>query len=115
MFEDKDGLPVCPECGAKFEDVFEAVEHMLEDDDEFDPSLLLPGGYRLMIGSLLKSLYVNRDKPDLIGEIVQSTYTTLFAAEFQPDLINETVEDIIVESAMADLDGQLSNLFKNGE
>ena len=115
MFNEDDGNPSCPECGAKFDNIFNAVEHMLEDDEDFDPSLILPGGYRLKIGSLLRSLYEHRDDPKMISDIVQSTYTTLFTAEFEPELINETVEDMIVESAMVDIDGELSKLFKNGE
>lgn len=117
MAEDWDvrGMIHCPDCGLKFSSTFDAVEHFLEDDEEFDPSLILPGGYRLMVGSLLESLYDNRHDPNFISEVVQSTYATLFMAEVNPDLVNETVEDIIVESEMEDFDGQLKKLFKNGE
>lgn len=107
--------PNCPECGISFDNMFDAVEHFLEDDEEFDPALTLPGGYRLMIGSLIKSLYENRFNPVFISEITQSTYGTLFMAEVNPELINETVEDIIVESEMEDFDAQLKRLYKNGE
>jgi hypothetical protein len=117
MFDDWDitQVPTCPDCGLKFRDMFEAVEHFLEDDEDFDPMLILPGGYRLMVGSLLKSLYDNRDNANFISEIVQSTYATLFMAEVQPELISDSIEDIIVESEMVDFDVQLKNLFKNGE
>lgn len=111
----RDELPICPECGEKFDNMFDAIEHFLEDDEEFDPALLLPGGYRLMIGSLLESLYKHRNDPDFISDITQSTYATLFTAETEPELINETVEDIIVETEMENFDVQLKNLFKNGE
>ena len=112
---DKKELPICPECGLKFKDMFEAIEHFLEDDEEFDPALLLPGGYRLMIGSLLQAIYEHRNDPEFVSEITQSTYATLFTAEVQPELINETVEDIIVESVMENFDGELSKLFKDRE
>ena len=108
-------IPICPDCGAKFNTIFEAVEHYVEDDDDFDPALLLPGGYRLMIGTLLRSLYEHRTDPAFISEITQSTYGTLFTAEVEPELLNETVEDIIVATEMEDFDVQLKNLFKNGE
>lgn len=108
-------LPRCPECGFKFNDAFEAVNHMVEDDQEFDPALILPGGYRLMIGSLLRALYDNRKDPEYISEILQSAYITLFTAETNPEIIGETVEDIIVESVMEDFDGELNKLFKNRE
>ena len=114
-WDKKGDIPPCPECGAKFSNIFDATEHFLEDDENFDPALLLPGGYRLMIGSLLRALYEHRNQPAFIADITQSTYATLFMAETQPELINETVEDIIVATEMEDFDVQLKNLFKNGE
>jgi hypothetical protein len=116
VFDYKKGeLPQCPECGQKFTDAFDAVNHMLEDDQEFDPALILPGGYRLMIGSLLRALFENRDDEAYVSEILQSAYITLFTAETNPEIIGETVEDIIVESVMEDFDGELNKLFKNRE
>jgi hypothetical protein len=45
-------IPPCPVCGEHFEDIFEATDHLLEEnEDEFDPKLILPGGYTLMVGS----------------------------------------------------------------
>lgn len=110
-----ESIPMCRECGVKFDNIFDAIQHFLEDGEEFDPALLLPGGYRLMIGSLLRSLYDHRHEPTLIADITQSTYATLFTAETEPELINETVEDIIVATEMEDFDVQLKSLFKNGE
>jgi hypothetical protein len=116
VFDYKKGeLPRCPECGQKFTDAFDAVNHMLEDDQEFDPALILPGGYKLMIGSLLRALFENRDDEKYVSEILQSAYITLFTAETNPEIIGETVEDIIVESVMEDFDGELNKLFKNRE
>jgi predicted amidophosphoribosyltransferase len=116
MFDFKGNeLPRCPECGYKFNDAFEAVDHMLEDDEQFDPALILPGGYRLMIGSLLRALYDNRDDKKYLSEILQSAYITLFTAETNPEIIGETVEDIIVESVMENFDGEVNKLFKTGE
>ena len=116
MFDHKKGeLPKCPECGQKFTDAFDAVHHMLEDDQEFDPALILPGGYKLMIGSLLRALFENMDDKQYMSEVLQSAYITLFTAETNPEIIGETVEDIIVESVMEDFDGQLNKLFKDRE
>lgn len=112
---ENDWLVKCPECGFKFDDAFEAVNHLLEDDQDFDPALILPGGYRLMIGSLLRGLFENKDDPEYLSEILQSAYITLFTAETNPEIIGETVEDIIVESAMVDFDGEVNKLFKAGE
>jgi hypothetical protein len=75
----------CPECGQQFENVFEAVDHLLEDDEEFDPALILPNGYRLMIGSLLKCMYRYADEPKQIKKITQDTFMTLYASETRPE------------------------------
>ena len=86
-----------------------------EDDDEFDPALILPNGYRLMIGSLLRCLYKYADKPEQIKDITQSTYMTLFSAEVTPDVVGSMVEDMVVASQMMDIDDDLKKLLETGE
>ena len=108
-------IPPCPECGEHFENVFQATDHLLEDDDEFDPALILPNGARLMIGSLLRCLYKYADKPDQIKTITQSTYMTLFTAETQPEAIKDIVEEMIIESQMMEIDNELKQLLEKGE
>ena len=105
----------CPECGEILDDAFEVAEHMLEDGEEFNPSMIMPGGFRLLLGSLLRGLYDNKDDVEYISQITQSAYITLFTAEYYPEMIGETVEDIIVESVMENFDGELSKLFKDRE
>lgn len=111
---DKD-IPKCPECGWQFKNVFEAVDHLIEDDDDlFDPALILPNGFSLMIGSLLRCLYGHavKSEMDIIKEIVQSTYMTLYTAETNPELIGEMVQDIVINNEMADFDQGLQELLK---
>jgi uncharacterized protein (UPF0212 family) len=108
-------IPSCPECGQKFDNVFDATEHLMEDGDEFDPALILPGGFKLMIGSLLKFMYFNADDEDIIKKIAQSTYMTLFAAEVEADTLAGMVEDMVVSTTMMDLDDELKKLLKSGE
>lgn len=105
----------CPECGQQFEDVFEAVDHLLEEDEEFDPALILPNGYRLMIGSLLKCMYKHAHEPESIEKIVQDTFMTLFLAETQPNTIVNVIEDMIVDSSMVGIDDELKRLLADGE
>jgi hypothetical protein len=107
-------IPPCPECGEHFENVFQATDHLLEDDDEFDPALILPNGTRLMIGSLLRCLYKYANKPDQIKTITQSTYMTLFTAETQPEAIKDIVEEMIIESQMMEIDNELKQLLEEG-
>lgn len=105
----------CPECGEVFENIFDAVDHTLEEDDEFDPALILPNGYRLMIGSLLRAFYAHADDPAFIEKITQDTYMTLFMAEVSPSAMTSLVHDVIVENSMADIDDELKQLFEDGD
>lgn len=105
----------CPECGEQFENVFEATDHLLEDDEEFDPALILPNGYRLMIGSLLRCFYRYADEPEKIKDVAQDTYMTLFTVEMEPSTVVEVIEDMIVGSSMAGLDDELRELLEGGE
>jgi len=108
-------IPPCPECGEHFENVFQATDHLLEDNEEFDPALVLPNGARLMIGSLLRCLYKYADKPDQIKTITQSTYMTLFTAETQPEAIKDIVEEMIIESQMMEIDNEIKQLLEEGK
>lgn len=105
----------CPECGEQFENVFEATDHLLEDDEDFDPSLILPNGYRLMIGSLLRCFYRYADEPEKIKDVAQDTYMTLFTVEMEPSTVVEVIEDMIVGSSMAEIDEELRELLEGGE
>ena len=108
-------VPKCPECGAKFDNVFDAVQHSLEDDESFDPVVVLPKGFKLMVGSLLKYLYFEADDAEEVRHIVSSAYMTLFAAEYGMPLYEEMTEEILIDSAMENLDDELKNLLKDGE
>ena len=105
----------CPECGEQFENVFEATDHLLEEDEEFDPALILPNGYRLMIGSLLRCFYRYADEPEKIKDVAQDTYMTLFTVEMEPSTVVEVIEDMIVGSSMAEIDDELKQLLEKGE
>jgi hypothetical protein len=107
----KRNIPDCPECGQKFNNVFEATAHILEDDVEFDPTYMLPNGYRLLLGSLLKTIYEAAEDPQRIADIAESTYITLFTAETQPRLVASMVQDIIISDNMMNLDEELKELL----
>jgi hypothetical protein len=111
----KNEINPCPECGQHFDNVFEATDHLLEEEDEFDPALVLPNGYRLMIGSLLRCMYRYAEQPEQIRSITQDTYMTLFTAETQPDVILDVIEDMIVGSSMVGIDDELKQLLEDGE
>lgn len=105
----------CHECGQEFDNSFDLVDHVLDEDDEFDPYLILPNGYRLMLGSLLKFIYDNSDNTEQIRHISQSTYVTLFAAENGYDLIDVLIEDMIVKSSLQNFDESLQRLLSESD
>jgi hypothetical protein len=105
-------IPNCPECGANFDNIFEATDHLLEDDEpEFDPALTLPNGYTLMVGSLLRCIYKYAFDPEQIERITQDTYATLYAAEYDPGQMKGYIEDLIVREQMSEIDDELSELL----
>lgn len=104
----------CEECGEHFEDAFELVDHNTpEGEEEFDPSLVLPNGYHLQIGSLLRFFYHNANNPEQIKQISQSTYVTLFAAEHNLDMLSELIEEVVVKSEMLRFDDSLKELLED--
>jgi len=105
----------CHDCGEEFNNSFDLIDHTMGDDDEFDPYLILPNGYRLMLGSLLKFIYDEASDTEQIRHIAQSTYVTLFAAENGYDLIDTLIEDMIVKSSLQNFDKSLQQLLSESD
>ncbi len=102
-------IPPCKVCGQHFDNIFEATDHLIDDEggEYFDPKLILPGGYQLMIGSLLRCIYSMADNPEEIKGITQSTYATLYAAESSPKKMKKYIEDIVIHEEMRQFDSEL--------
>jgi hypothetical protein len=111
-FDDEPPHNYCNECNETFDDSFQLIDHTLYEDEEFDPYYLLPNGFKLLLGSLLRFMYNNANEPEQIKLITQSTYVTLFASENGYDLVDELVEDMIVRSALQHFDEDLEALLK---
>ena len=106
----------CHACGQQFEDIFEVVDHLLEDNEPtFDPKLILPNGYSLMVGTLLRTLFQAADDPERVKHITQSTYATLFTAENSPNEMRGMVEDIVAYEQMIDIDNEYKELLDEGK
>lgn len=106
----------CYDCGKKFDNAFDLIDHLTEDEEgDFNPYLVLPNGYRLMLGSLLQFIYDNSDDTEHIRHIVQSTYATLFAVENGEDLIEGLIEDMIVKSSLQNFDKSLKQLLSESD
>lgn len=109
-------IPNCPDCGEPFENVFEATDHLLEDDEpEFDPKLLLTNGYSLMIGSLLRGFYHHAHNVEYVKKLAEDTYATLYAAETNVGDMQSFIEDLIISEHMADIDGEIEELLNDNE
>lgn len=102
----------CNDCNQEFANSFELIDHTQPEDDEFDPYYILPNGYKLLLGSLLRFMFNHADEPNQIRLITQSTYVTLFASENGYDLVDELVEDMVVKSALVDFDQNLARLLE---
>ena len=111
-FDDEPPHNYCNDCNETFDDSFQLIDHTLYEDEEFDPYYLLPNGFKLLLGSLLRFMYNNANEPEQIKLITQSTYVTLFASENGYDLVDELVEDMIVKSALQHFDEDLEALLK---
>jgi hypothetical protein len=111
-------IPPCKICGQHFDNIFEAVDHMIEDEgnEMFDPKLILPGGYQLMIGSLLRTIHFHARGNKKVKEIVEHTYATLYAAETSPRKMKKFIEDLIITTEMDTLEHEIKDfLSKNSE
>ena len=102
----------CHNCKKKFEDSFALIDHLLPDDEEFDPYFILPNGFKLMLGSLLRYIFGYADNVEKIKLITQSTYLTLFAAEMGYQGLDGMVEDMVVSQEMYNLDEELEKLLR---
>jgi hypothetical protein len=102
-------IPHCKICGQQFDNIFDATDHLIEDEDgeHFDPKLILPGGYQLLIGSLLRCIYEASSSPKSVRDITQSVYATLYAAESTPKKMQEYIEDAIISQEMRHIDKEL--------
>lgn len=107
-------IPPCKICGQHFDNIFDATDHLIEDngEEEFNPEIVLPNGYRLLVGSLLRQLFESADNPEEVRTITQLTYGTLYAAETNVGLMKKLVEDAIIHEHMSDIDKELKRLLE---
>jgi hypothetical protein len=107
-------IPQCKVCGTNFDNIFDAINHLAEDDDEiFEPMYTLPSGYALMLGSLLEEIYYNADKPDTIKDIAEVTYATLYAAQTDVTKMKGLVHEAIINQHMSAIDEEIEELLGN--
>ncbi len=107
-------IPPCKICGQHFDNIFDATDHLIEDngEEEFNPEIILPNGYRLLVGSMLRQLFDNAENPEEIRTITQLTYGTLYAAETNVSMMKKLVEDAIIHEHMSEIDLELKELLE---
>lgn len=113
MNEDYTPERYCHECKIEFEDSFELIDHLLPEDEEFDPYYILPNGMKLMLGTMMRYLYNHADDPTRVKNLAQSTYITLFASEMEYEMVDELVHDMVVSQEMHGIDEELENLLRD--
>ena len=106
-------IPQCSVCGTNFDNIFDAVNHLIEDDEDiFEPTYVLPSGYALMLGSLLEELYHHADEPDVIKDITETTFATLYAAQTDVVKMKDLVHEAIINQHMSSIDEELEQLLE---
>lgn len=106
-------IPQCKVCGTNFDNIFDAINHLIEDEEDiFEPVYQLPSGYALMLGSLLEELYHHADEPDIIRDITEITYATLYAAQTDVVKMKDLVHEAIINQHMSSIDKELKYLLE---
>jgi hypothetical protein len=106
-------IPPCSVCGTHFNNIFEATDHLLEEEgEEFDPVLILPNGYSLLVGSLLREIFYASDDQDRVRHLTEMAYGTLYAAETNVELMKDLVEEAIVSEYMTGIDLEIEELME---
>lgn len=104
----------CDVCGTQFDTIFDMVDHLLEEgEQEFDPALLLPNGYKLLVGTLLRLIYERSNKPSQVREIVSGAYMNLYLAETNQQQMRENIEEVLIEKFVSNLDQELRELLED--
>ena len=103
----------CEVCGTHFDTVFDMVDHLQEEGEPpFDPALLLPNGYRLLVGTLLRLIHEQSNKPSQVRKITEGAYMNLYLAETDQQAMRSNIEDVLVEKFVSELDRDLRELLE---
>lgn len=104
----------CDVCGEHFDTVFDMVDHLQEEGEPpFDPSLLLPNGYKLLVGTLLRLVHEQSNKPSQVRKITESAYMNLYLAETDQVAMRKNIEDVLVDKFVSELDRELAALLED--
>ncbi len=104
----------CEVCGTHFDTIFDMVDHLQEEGEPpFDPSLLLPNGYKLLVGTLLRLVHEQSNKPSQVRKITEQAFTNLYLAETDQKQMRENIEDVIVNQFVSNLDKELAALLED--
>lgn len=108
----KNKIAPCPECGQHFNNVFEAVDHLLEDGQpRFEVAHRLSDGFRLLLGTLMREMYANAGDPDTIRFVAEQTFMNLYFSHRAPSETKKFRDNVLVERSMKNIEKELYELL----
>ncbi len=85
----------CPICGEIFNNVFDATDHLLvEDEEEFDPCIILPSGWKIRVGTILREIHAVAEDSEHVRDLCEQVYGILYLAENEPDEIDSLFQNM---------------------
>jgi len=85
-------VKACRTCGTRFENVFEEADHLVNDDETFDPMYVLTGSVRIGLGTLMRRFYNEADDPEQVQRTAQEVYSLLLTAEFDANNVRPIID-----------------------
>lgn len=103
----------CKECGARFANIFEEVDHLVENEEElFDPTFQLQEGYSLRLGSLLRNFYNQASNPAETRRLAEETFEVLYMANISPEKFTRYAKEAFIRAVMRGIDYEYQKLIE---
>lgn len=103
----------CPDCGARFANIFEEADHLVEDDEDiFDPAFEIREGYSLRLGSLLRNFYNQANNPAETRRLAEETFEVLYVASIIPEKFERYAKEAFINALMRGIDYEYKKLVE---
>ena len=103
----------CPDCGQKFDNVFEQADHLVEDEEDlFDPMFEIQQGYSLRLGSLLRNFYNQAGNPAETRRLAEETFEVLYMSTIDPIKFTKYAKEAFISAVMRGVDYEYQKLIE---